>query len=117
MYKLSDEVKESIDKKLNSTLGMSYEEFKLFDFDEQQTLLSNCRSKKLMVRVMVGSGEDAFFISVKRGTRIKTPDGYIIAGDTEEEYRLREEKRVNEILNEDKNKGKVLSIFKGNKRK
>ena len=49
---------------------------------------------KEYVRVMIGSGENAQFITVKKGTRVMLSDGTVIrAGVTCEEFRQEMDKK------------------------
>ena len=120
MYELSDELKEKIDRKIRAAFGISYEEYIMLDFDEQQRLMkeyhkkSPSKNKKDMVTVMFGSGEHTVFTKVKRGEKVMIDDGTIIeAGITPEESQRRLEKRFNEICEEPTTiKQKVLSLFK-----
>lgn len=86
-------------------LGITYDEFELLDFDEQQRLIEQNRQKKNrnnsgeFVRVMIGSGEDAIFVLERRGERYMLSDGtFAIAGDTPEESRARLEDRIDEVI-------------------
>ena len=62
---------------------------------------------------MIGSGENAIFINVKKGTKVMLFDGTIIeSGLTKEEQSKRLEKRLDNIIKEPINvKKKVLSLF------
>lgn len=75
---------------------------------------------KEYVRVMIGRGENAYFIKVKKGTRIMLFDGTVIrAGVTCEEFRQEMDKKIDKICKQQdcherlqKVKTKVLSLFK-----
>ena len=75
---------------------------------------------KEYVRVMIGSGENAQFITVKKGKRVMLSDGTVIrAGVTCEEFRQEMDKKIDKICkqqdrheNLEKVKTKVLSLFK-----
>ena len=75
---------------------------------------------KEYVRVMIGRGENAYFIKVKKGTRIMLFDGTVIrAGETFEEFRQEMDKKIDKICQQhdrherlQKVKTKVLSLFK-----
>ena len=84
-------------------LGITYSEFEELDFDVQQELLKKIRiSRKKSddkVRVMIGSGENATFITVPKGTKVMLNDGTMYeAGITIEEEQRRLEKRMNKVL-------------------
>lgn len=72
------------------------------------------------VRVMIGSGDNAHFITVKKGTRVMLFDGTVIrAGKTCEEFRQEIDKKIDKVVKEvnrrerlQKVKTKVLSLFK-----
>lgn len=120
MYELSDEVKRTIDKKIRDAFGISYEEYSMLDFDEQQKLMQEyykkmpSKNKGNKVTVMFGSGEHAIFTKVKRGEKVMIDDGTIVeAGLTLEESQTILEKRFNEICEEPTTvKQKVLSLFR-----
>ena len=75
---------------------------------------------KEYVRVMIGSGENAQFITVKKGTRVMLSDGTVIrAWVTCEEFRQEMAKKIDKICQQQdhyerlqKVKTKVLSLFK-----
>ncbi len=75
---------------------------------------------KEYVRVMIGSGDNAQFITVKKGTKVMLFDGTIIrAGVTCEEFRQEMDKKINKFIKQEdkrekleKVKTKVLSLFK-----
>ena len=84
-------------------LGITYSEFEELDFDVQQELLKKIRiSRKKSddkVRVMIGSGENATFITVPKGTKVMLNDGTMYeAGITIEEEQRCLEKMMNEVL-------------------
>lgn len=74
---------------------------------------------KEYVRVMIGSGENSQFITVKKGTRVMLFDGTVIrAGKTCEEFRQEIDKKIDKVVKEvnrrerlEKVKTKVLSLF------
>lgn len=122
MYELSDETKEHINKTLIRELGISYDEFQLLDFDDQQRLIEENRKKKSrnkksdLVTVMIGSGDTAIFVKMKRGERYMLSDGTIVvAGDTPEAERERINKRFDALLSKDE--GFVKKLTKKFKRK
>ena len=95
--------KEAVERRL----GITYEEFEDLDFDKQQLLIEQNRRRKRndsideYVRVMVGSGRNAFFISRRRGERYYLSDGTpTIIGDTPEDARDRLNQRMDEIAYE-----------------
>ncbi len=75
---------------------------------------------KEYVRVMIGSGDNAQFITVKKGTKVMLFDGTIIrAGVTCEEFRQEMDKKIDKFIKQEdkrekleKVKTKVLSLFK-----
>lgn len=75
---------------------------------------------KEYVRVMIGSGENAQFITVKKGTKVMLFDGTVIrAGVTCEEFRQGMDDKIDKICKQqdcceilEKVKTKVLSLFK-----
>lgn len=84
-------------------LGITYSEFEELDFNVQQELLKKIRiSRKKSddkVRVMIGSGENATFITVPKGTKVMLNDGTMYeAGITIEEEQRCLEKMMNEVL-------------------
>ena len=116
MYELSDETKEHINNTLIRELGISYDEFQLLDFDEQQRLIEENRKKKNrnrksdLVTVMIGSGDNAIFVKMKRGERYMLSDGtFVIAGDTPEDERKRLDERLDKIINKDESFVKNLT--------
>ena len=51
------------------------------------------------VKVMIGSGEDAIFVTKKRGERYMLDDGtFVIAGDTPEQARNRIDDRIDDAI-------------------
>ena len=85
-------------------LGITYSEFEELDFDVQQELLKIIRSSRKIksddkVRVMIGSGENATFIKVPKGTKVMLSDGTMHeAGITIEEEQRCLEKMMNEVF-------------------
>ena len=119
MFELDDQIKKIIDEKLQRNLGMSYEEYSNLDFDEQQKLMKMYHEKKQRkksknVLVMIGTGENATFIKVKRGDKVMLFDGTMVeAGETPEEYQDKLEERYAEIDYESTNfKQKILTMFR-----
>ena len=97
--------REIINESIKRELGITYDEFELLDFDEQQRLIEQNRQKKRknnkndFVRVMIGSGEDSIFVLKKRGERYMLSDGtFVIAGDSPEESRARLEDRIDDAI-------------------
>ena len=100
---MNDEIRKKINETIKRELGMSYDEFELLDFDEQQKLIEQNRKRKKSnsknVRVMIGSGEHAIFINKKRGERYMLADGtFVRVGDTPEESRARLEDRLDDAI-------------------
>lgn len=115
MFELDDRIKKIIDEKLQRNLGMSYEEYSNLDINEQQQLVKRYHEKKKCkksknVLVMIGTGENAIFIKVKRGDKVMLFDGTMIkAGETTKEYQKKLEERYAEIIDESTNiKQKIL---------
>ena len=97
--------RELINESIKRKLGITYDEFELLDFDEQQRLIRQSRqksqkqNKKGSVRVMIGSGEHSIFVSKKRGERYMLSDGtFVRAGDTPEKSRARLEDRIDDAI-------------------
>ena len=101
---MNNEVRDHLNESIKRELGITYDEFELLDFDEQQRLIEKNRQKKKKnkddyVRVMIGSGEDSIFARKKRGERYMLSDGtFVIAGDTPEESRQRLEDRLDDAI-------------------
>lgn len=99
-----NKVKEELNNLFLEKLGITYSEFEELDFDVQQELLKIIRSSRKIksddkVRVMIGSGENATFITVPKGTKVMLSDGTMHeAGITIEEEQRCLEKRMNEVL-------------------
>ena len=99
-----NKVEEELNNLFLEKLGITYSEFEELDFDVQQELLKKIRSSRKIksddkVRVMIGSGENATFITVPKGTKVMLSDGTIHeAGITIEEEQKCLEKRMNEVL-------------------
>lgn len=76
--------------------------------------------KKDYVRVMIGSGDNAQFITVKKGAKVMLFDGIVIrAGVTSKEFKQEMEDKMNRMCKKqdcrerlEKAKTKVLSLFK-----
>ncbi|MBR4830236.1 MAG: hypothetical protein IKZ96_00500 [Bacilli bacterium] len=56
------------------------------------------KKEEKKVLVMIGGGDESIIIKVPKGKRILTPNGFIIAGETLEENKLRYEKRFEESI-------------------
>lgn len=102
---LKPEVLEHVSRVIESTLGITYEEYSKLDFDEQQRLLAEYRKKQKKkktcdpVNVMVGYGEHSTFVKVKKGETVMVRYGNIIeAGLTLEEERQRLEDDLDDII-------------------
>jgi len=119
--KLDDKIVKQINDDIYRIAGMSYEEFMMLDFDVQQEIIKEYHkknNKKCLFKkkenptVMIGSGEDAIFMDVKKGSKVMLFDGTIVeAGRTIDEYRNRQEKRLNEITKVSV-KERVKSLFR-----
>lgn len=100
---MDKKIRENINKTFKRELGMSYDEFELLDYYEQQRLMEENRKKKKInrndVKVMIGSGKHAIFVNKKRGERYMFDDGtFVIAGDTPEQSRNRLEDRIDDAI-------------------
>jgi hypothetical protein len=101
---MADENETSKKNRLEQMLGISYQEFEKLDYDEQQKLLkqyrkTHPRKKSSETTVMIGSGEHATFIKVKKGEKIMLDDGtFVEAGLTLEEEKQRLEDRMDDII-------------------
>ncbi len=99
-----NKAKEELNNLFLEELGITYSEFEELDFDVQQELLKKIRSSRKIknddkVRVMIGSGEHATFITVPKGTKVMLSDGTIHeAGLTLEEEQKRLEKRMDKAF-------------------
>ena len=56
------------------------------------------KKEEKKVLVMIGGGDESIFIRVPKGQRIRTSNGFIIAGETFEENKQRYEKRFEESI-------------------
>lgn len=102
MY-LNEETKKSLDRTFIEAFGMTYLEFSLLDFDKQQELITQYHSthpkyKSEDARVAFGSGDSLMFVSYPKGTKVLTSNGYVIAGETREEYNQRMQQRETEVF-------------------
>lgn len=99
-----NKTKEKLNNLFLEKLGITYSEFEELDFDVQQELLKKIRSSRKIksddkVRVMIGSGEHATFITVPKGTKVMLSDGTIHeAGLTLEEEQKRLGKRMDKAF-------------------
>lgn len=94
-------VKEDIEKKI----GMNYDEFMALDFEEQQKIIHKQHKRpKIGRRIlqMIGSGENALFVTVRKGEKIFVTSGdetiIVEAGLTPQEAQKRMEKRYKKVL-------------------
>ena len=63
---------------------------------------------KEYVRVMIGSGDNAQFITVKKGTKVMLFDGTIIrAGVTCEEFRQEMDKKIDKFIKQEDKREKL----------
>lgn len=95
---MKQETKDRINEHFRRTLGMSYDEFALLDTDVQQRLIREYHEKHSQKKsdteiVMIGSGENALFVKVKKGKRVFVTSGdhsiVVRAGETKEEQEAR----------------------------
>ena len=75
-----NKVKEELNNLFLEKLVITYSEFEELDFDVQQELLKKIRNSRKIksddkVRVMIGSGENATFITVSKGIKVMLSDG------------------------------------------
>ncbi len=101
----SSKMIEETDKTLIREMGIPYDVFEQLDFDEQQKLIQQHRQEKRRQSkcdsesVMIGSGEDAIFVKMKRGQKYMLSDGTIVrAGDTPEKAKARLEDRLDNVV-------------------
>ena len=92
-------IKDNVSSTLLSIIGMTYDEFEKLDFEKQRLLISEYHKKHpdkdKQTLVMIGGGDESIFMSVPKGKKILTPNGYFIAGETLEENKKRfEEKKL-----------------------
>ena len=102
---MDDRTRNIINESIRRELGITYDEFELLDFDEQQRLIDQNRQKKRrnnksdFVKVMIGNGEDSIFVLKKCGERYMLSDGtFVVAGDTPEKSRARIEDKVDDAI-------------------
>ena len=102
---MNHETRKNIEDTIEEKLGISYQEYELLDFDEQQSLLQEYRKKQKskksddFVDVMVGYGEFSTFTKVKKGEKVMTRYGNIMeAGLTLEEEQQRLEDRMDDAM-------------------
>ena len=102
MY-LSEKTKKSLDRTFIEAFGMTYMEFSLLDSDKQDELITQYhkthkKSESKDARVALGSGDSLMFVSYPNGTKVLTSNGYVIAGETREEYNQRMQQREAEVF-------------------
>ena len=102
---LRKETLDRISKTIEEALGLTYEEFSSLDFDQQQKILTQYRKKhknknpEELVNVMIGYGENASFIKVKKEEIVMIRYGNMIeAGLTLEESKRRLEDKVDDMV-------------------
>lgn len=84
-YKLNQKVIDNRNRVFLAKTGMSYDEFTKLDFDEQQQIIKEIHKNdkvKNLVPVMIGYGEHATFIKMKKDKKYKTVDGVIVSAVT-----------------------------------
>lgn len=87
-------------------LGISYKEFDKLDFDEQEKLIWSHKQKRQInddkVIMMVGNGEHALFLKVKKGSHVMIGSGehstFVEVGLTPEEERKKIDDKIMKIL-------------------
>ena len=74
--KSENTIKDNVNEILLNTIGMSYDEYEQFDFDEQQKIMAEYHnrhpSKSKTTTVMIGGGDDYLFIKTSKGKKILT---------------------------------------------
>lgn len=105
--KLNPTTIENINKTLLRTIGISYDEFELLDFEDQQRLIRQYHKKQSGKKddtciVMIGNGESALFVRVKKHDKVLIGSGenscFIEAGLTVEEERKRVDDAIDSML-------------------
>lgn len=98
---MRQDTKDTINKHFMRMYGMTYDEFELLDTDIQQRLIKEYHQKHPKKKsdieiVMIGSGENAMFLKVKKGQKIFVTSGdhsiIVRAGETREEQTARIDK-------------------------
>ena len=99
---MQEETYNRMKKTIEEYVGIPYEEFEKLDLDEQEALIASKRKPKRKtknVKVMIGSGENSFFMNIKRGERYMLADGtFVRAGITREEDRMEMEDALDDIF-------------------
>ena len=106
---------------LEKEFGITYNDFMQLDIYKQQEIMKYIRKKHPKKNkeneelIMIGYGEYSIVTKVKKGTKVMTRYGNIVeAGLTLEEEKERLKKKE-ELLLKEKNKNKILSLFKKKK--
>ena len=100
---LKQETKNTISNFFEKNLGITYDDLINMDPDEVQELITkyrmnNSQKPKKYYRVMIGSGEHAIIVKVKKGQKIMTSYGTVIeAGLTREERQQRLNDRIDNM--------------------
>lgn len=98
---MRQDTKDMINKHFVRTLGMTYDEYEKLDIDIQQRLIKEYHQKHPQKKsdteiVMIGSGENALFLKVKKGKKVFITSGdhsiVVRAGETREEQDARIDK-------------------------
>lgn len=84
---MNPETRKYINKEIKRELGISYDEFELLDFDEQQKLIEQNKKRKKFnkkyIKVMIGNEEHTIFVNAKRGKKYMLDDGtLVVVGNT-----------------------------------
>lgn len=99
-------IRDRVNETLLNTIGMSYDEYELLDFDEQRRVMTEYHkkhpNKSKRVTVMIGGGDSSLFIKTNKGKKILTADGHYIAGETLEENKERWENSIRKIYRKNK---------------
>lgn len=105
--KSSELTRENINRTLLNTLGITYDEFELLNHDEQQKLIRQYHRKKPKSKddtciVMIGSGDSAMFMRVKKHQKVLIGSGenscFIEAGLTLEEHERMLDDQIDDML-------------------
>lgn len=102
MY-LNDETKKIQNQFFINTFGMTYDEFDLLDFDKQEELIEkyhkeHSQTQRTYGEVAFGSGDNLMLVKYPKGTKILTSNGYVVAGETIDEYKQKMQKKEEAVF-------------------